>query len=208
MALNTYSGITAALATQTHYDDLTAVIDDLFRLGEFRIFRRLRLRAMETDINITISATATLPADFVELKYAYTLLNNEAMDLEVRPAEAIVREYKNRASEARPRFIGIQQSSFIFGPVPDRDYTLRGTYYRRMTALASLTASTNWFTENAADLLMAAGKVEIYGYKEDFEKAAMWERQFELLATKVQQEENRHQKSRTPVATKPDMRYR
>ena len=208
MAIDTYENQLAALIEQTHYDDITTVLPDLYRQGEVRIYRNLRVRAMEIEMSIAISTLgAPLPADFVELKYAFTFRNNEAMDLEVRPAEAIVRTYKHRGAEARPRFIGIQASSFIFGPAPDSDYVLNGVYYRRLTAL-STAGPTNWFTDNAPDLLMAAAKIEIYSFKEDFEKAAMWASKFSLHSSEVEVEQKRRDRTSTPIATKPDMRYR
>ena len=81
MALDNYSNITAALIKQTH-QDVTACIDDLFRQGEFRINRRLRLRTMETKLSVMASTNgAPVPSDFIALKWAYTIENSRIMDL-------------------------------------------------------------------------------------------------------------------------------
>ena len=93
----------------------------------------------------------------------------------------------------------------MFGPYPDTGYTLNGTYYRRLQSLQSTT--TNWFTENAPDLLMAAGKWQIYVFKEDAEKTLYWQEQFEMIATRVQEEDDREQFSGSPTHCQPDMSY-
>ncbi len=207
MALDTYDNILTALAKQTHYDDLTACQDDLFRQAELRIYRRLRLRTMETDLSVMASVGgAPIPADYIELKYAHTIVNGKVMELERQPGEFIYRKYRNRNGEAQPRYIGRQGSTFIFGPSLDSDYLLQGCYYRRLQSLQS--TSTNWFTENAADLLMASGKVEIYNFKEDFDAAALWEQRFDMLATRVQDEDTREKAKGSPRRSHSQMAWR
>lgn len=208
MAIDNFTNIKLALGEQTHYADLSVVEDDLFAQAEARIYRRMRVRAMERTFSITVSATGVLPADFIELKHAYTLLNNEAMDLTWQTPEWIRRRYTNRAKEARPRFVAVEASSFIFGPVPDRDYTMEGVIYARLTALATSGNTSNWFTANHPDLVMAAGKIEIYGFKEDWEKVGVWEQRFEMIASQIEREEKRHKRSGSPTYTVPDMQYR
>lgn len=206
LALDTYTNIIAALMKQTH-QDVTACVDDLFRQGELRIFRRLRLRTMETKLSVMASVGgAPVPSDFIELRWAHTLLNGDAMELESQTGEWIYRWYSNRNAEARPRYIGRDGDNFIFGPAPDSNYLLNGNYYRRLQSLAS--TSTSWFTTNAADLLMAAGKIEIYNFTEDFESAGIWEQRFELLASRVEQEERREHRGGGPRRQIPDMAYR
>ncbi len=207
MALDTYDNITAALMRQTHYDDLTADIDDLFRQGESRIYRRLRLRTMETKLSVTISTNgAPVPTDYIELIWAHTLLNSNVMELKKQTPEWIYRNYRNRGGEAQPRYFARDGDDFIFGPAPDKDYLLQGRYYRRLQTLQS--TSTSWFTENAPDLLMAAAKAEIYEFKEDFESAAVWQNRFELTATRIEHEETREHRKGSPISEVPDMAYR
>ena len=205
MALDTYSNITAALITQTHHDDLTAVIDDLFLQGEHRIYRRLRLRTMETFLSTTLStAGAPVPADYVEMIHVHTLRNNKAMDLEWRPPEWIYRTYTARNGESRPRYIAREGENFIFGPSPSADDVLNGYYYKRLQSLNS--TSTNWFTSNAPDLLMAAAKVEIYNFKEDYESAGIWEDKFNLIAARVEKEEKKEHRGGGQIRPHTDYR--
>lgn len=189
MALDSYTAQIDAQILHSHEDNITAIMPDLFRMAEVEIYRKLRIRAMETNLSVIMSTdgTADVPADYVELRHAFTLVNGKAMELEIQQPEYIYRRYPSRTSQTRPRVIARDQGSFIFGPKPDTQYTINGTYYRRLQSLLSTT--TNWFTDNAPDLLFAAGMVQIFGFKESFEKASLWSQRFELISDRVQSED-------------------
>lgn len=209
MALNSYENILLALARQCHATNLTADINDLFAQGEARIYRRLRIRPMEVTLSVTMSAIAPLPLRWLGLKHAHTLETNtnKVMDLDHQAPEYVYRKYPNRNAQSRPRVVAIDASSFIFGPVADKDYVLQGTYWARLTALSTAN-STNWFVENAPDLLMAAAKVEIYGFKEDTTQEDKWEKKFEMIASGLVTEEKRNRRSNMPRSMKPDVQVR
>lgn len=54
---------------------------------------------------------------------------------------------------------GSTTSSFIFGPYPDSNYTIQGTYYQK-AALLSASNTTNWMVLNFPTLLHAACMVK------------------------------------------------
>ena len=72
MALGTYSDLQTAIATWLNRTDLTAYIPDFIALAEERVYRNLRVKAMETALNDTIaSGVIAVPSDYIELKSAY-----------------------------------------------------------------------------------------------------------------------------------------
>lgn len=64
-------------------------------------------------------------------------------------------------------------SQFIFGPYPDSDYTVLGTYYAS-APLLSLTTTTNWMVLNAPELLLAACMVQAATFLKDLQMLQMW----------------------------------
>jgi hypothetical protein len=62
---------------------------------------------------------------------------------------------------------------FIFGPYPDSNYQVSGTYYQQIPALSS-SATTNWLTQYAPMLAHAACMVECAKFLSDDVLLARW----------------------------------
>src|SRR3990172_339251 len=72
MSIASYSELKTAVGNWLNRDDLTTYLADLVMLGEKKVYRDLRIRAMETALSSTIaSGVIALPSDYVELKSAY-----------------------------------------------------------------------------------------------------------------------------------------
>lgn len=69
MALDTYTGLKAAIASWLMRDDLADAIPDFITLAEARISRTLRVAEMETTASATlVDGTVDLPLDFIEAR--------------------------------------------------------------------------------------------------------------------------------------------
>jgi len=139
MALTTYAQLKTAVTSWMDITstDLTNQIDDLVTIAEARIFREARTRDMETALNATIaSSVIALPTSYFALKFAY-IDGSPVSRLERRPAEWIYASYPNRSSTGLPKYIAREATNFIFGPAPDSAYTVKGIYYKTLTALSS-----------------------------------------------------------------------
>ena len=177
MALSTYSDLVAAVGTWLNRTDLASYAPDFIALAEERIYRNLRVKAMETALNETITGgVVTVPADYIELKSAY-LDGSPAYALERLSVEEIYTKYPTRASSAKPLYIAREGESFIFGPYPDGAYTLKGIYYARLAAL-SATNTSNWLTTHAPSLVLFGALAEAAPFLKDDQRIMIWEQKF------------------------------
>lgn len=196
MAINTFSTLKTAAQNWIDRTDIADRIDEFIALGEARIYRKLRIRAMETALSDTIaSGVIAVPSDYRALKHAY-VNGSPTSALEQQSAEYILENYPTRSSTSKPKFIAQDANNFIFGPYPDSAYTIKGTYYAALTAL-STGNETNWFTTNAPDLLLYAALAEAAGFEMDDEKEGKWAGRFERAAADVQKEDNRQMRGST-----------
>jgi hypothetical protein len=63
---------------------------------------------------------------------------------------------------------------FIFGPYPDSNYTVQGTYYQKSAPLSPTNTST-WMTTYCPDVLLAACMLELQPFLKDTKSASMWQ---------------------------------
>lgn len=154
MALTTYAELKTAVARWTGGSDastaattgMTNTIDDLVTIAESRIFRESRTKDTEASISTAIaSGVIAVPSDYIALKFAY-VDGSPVQTLQPRPAEWIYSNYSTRSATGKPKFIARETTNFIFGPYADSGYTVKGVYYKRLTALSS--AVHNLFLNN------------------------------------------------------------
>lgn len=148
MSLSTYAALKTSVAgwMNVSASDLSSQIDDVVTLGETRVYREARTRDAETSYSTAMaSGVVSVPSDYVEMKFLY-LDGSPTSILERRSAEWVYTEYPTRSSSNRPRFWARDAGSFIFGPYPDSNYTVKGVYYKKFAALSS--AVNNQFLNN------------------------------------------------------------
>lgn len=137
MAISTLAELRTAVANRLRRSDTSAYVDDWILLAETDIFRRLRVRDMETAFSDTISSgVIALPTSYVDLKFAY-INASAAQRLSRKSAAWIYEKYPNRSSDGQPSFIAREGSNFIFGPYPDSEYTVSGVYYKNIGPVSS-----------------------------------------------------------------------
>lgn len=197
-----YSTLVTAVGNWLARDDLAAYIPDFIAFGENRIYGKLRIRAMETALNGTVSSgVVSVPSDYIELKHAYINQDPSVILSRTKP-ESIYTHYPTRSASGLPTLISREGDSFIFGPYPDSNYNVRGIYYARLTALSE-SNTTNWFTGNASDLLLYAALVEAANFMEDDENFIKYENLFNRAVDRVMQQDNDEQFSGSTLRTIP-----
>lgn len=176
----TYNGLKATLQDFLHRSDLATPAADLITLGETWLMRKVRVPEMETALNVTMSSgLATVPTGFLGLKNAY-IDGSPTQKLYVVSLAALFEKYPTRSSSNKPRFIAYDAGSFQFGPFPDSDYTVKGTYYKRQGPLSS--AVYDLFT-NHQDLFLMACLCEAEPYIKNDARMPLWKsKRDELLA--------------------------
>lgn len=199
-AITSYATLQTEIAAMLHRTDLTAEIPGFIQLGELRIYRDLRVRQMEATFSTTISSgVIAIPTGYIELKNAY--VNGSPMRaLEKKDVEWIYAHYPTRSSDGTPRYIAREASNFIFGPYPDSAYTIKGTYYKKLTALASDgSADTSWLITDAPDLIMFASLCEAQAWIEEDSRIPLWEQKYAQIARRVQEQDDEEEFSGSPL---------
>lgn len=190
MAISSFSELKTAVANFLNRSDLTSYIPDFITLGENRIYRELRIRTMEASLNSPIaSGVVAIPSDYVELKYAY-VDGTPVQYLKRMNAQSLIEKYPTRSSDAKPTNIATDAGNFIFGPYPDSAYTIKGTYYKRLTALSD-SNTTNWFTTNAPGILLFAALCEAEPFMKNDARILVWQSKYEQEKTGIEDEEER-----------------
>lgn len=189
MAISNYSELTTAIANWSERADLTDRIPEFIALGEARIYRDLRIRAMETALSAVIaSGVIAVPSGYVEMKHAY-IDGSHVVRLIRKTPEWIYRNYPTRSADAKPLFFAREGENFIFGPYPNSDYTVKGIYYKRLPALSE-TNTTNWFTANEPGILLFSALYELGDYIMDAEAQSKWGGKYEKERERIQAQDS------------------
>lgn len=193
--ITSYATLQTAFNEYAHRSDLTAA--DFIALGEYRIYRELRIRAMETALSSAIAAgVVAVPSGYVELKYAY-VDGSPTSPLIKKDAEWIYANYPTRSSSGQPRYIAREGDNFIFGPYPDSTYTIKGLYYKK---LASVSAGSNWLITDAPDLILFASLCEAAPWMQDDARIAIWEQKYAQIKERIQKQDRDEEFSGSPLS--------
>lgn len=160
-----------------------SMVADLITVGETRIFREARTRDMETEFSDTISAGGlALPASYLALKTAY-VNSSPTQSLERRPAEWVRLTYPQNSSSGIPKYIARYASNFIFGPYPDSAYTIKGVYYKQLTAISGAALNAMFTTNPDLYLFACLSKgIIILG---NSPKIPIWEAEYQRILADV-----------------------
>ncbi len=182
MTINTFGTLKTAIASWLERDDLTSRILEFVELTEDTIGRELRVRAMETTTDLTISSQETaLPTGFVQQRRLYR--DNEASRLEYFPPEDFwIRNAKNETGT--PKLYTIEGDNLVVAPSPDVSQTFKLLYFKTFTALSD-DSDTNWVLTNARGLYLFGALIEASMYLEDEVGAIKWSVRWDNLLEKV-----------------------
>ena len=186
MSITSYSELPTSVANWLSRDDLTSIIPDLVMLGEKRIFREVRCRAMEAALAAqTSSGVIPVPARYLELKFVY-VVGTPNTPLKRMSLSQLHTEYPLRSASGKPTAIAREGSNFIFGPFPNDDYIISGVYYSKPTSIA--TVANYLFTENP-DLYLFAALCEATPYLKDDKRIPIWEAKLKQIMYQLANED-------------------
>jgi hypothetical protein len=194
--ITSYSELQTAVANWVHDDALATIIPDFITLGEKRIEREYRARENEETLSVTISSgVAAIPADYVELKYAYIDLNPIHV-LTRTTARKIYEQYPNRSESGIPKLIASDNGNFIFGKYPAGGYTIQGTYYKRLESVETL---WNAIATASPDLYLFAALAEAADYVGDDAQLAKWNAKYQKILDGINMQEQAEKGSGSPL---------
>lgn len=185
MALASYANLTAAIADELHRSDLTTPIADFVLRGEKRIHREVRATEMEATYSGTIaSGVIAVPTDFLAWRAVY-IDSNGANILQPKDWEWVLANYPQRSASGVPKFIARNATNFEFGPYPDSNYTVKGTYYKRLTTVSS---SWNALATANPDLYLYAALTQASAYIGDDPRIPLWEAAYQSAKNAINAE--------------------
>src|SRR5512139_167304 len=94
-------------------------------------------------------------------------------------------------------------SEFVFGPAPDKTYTLDYYYYKHLAVLSG-DSDTNWWTLNAEELLVYGALIESEGYLADDQRITLWKAYYDDAYAKLRKQEKGEQFSGSLQAVSGD----
>jgi hypothetical protein len=196
MALTTYAELKTALSTWTRRADIATYADDLITVAEGRIFKEVRCREMEAALSVLmVSGVAAVPADYSDLKFAY-IDGTPICNLQRKDPSWIHLQYPYRSSQGKPNFIARDVDSFIFGPYPDSAYTVKGTYYKKLTAVS---ATVNDLYTNQPDLYVAASLAEAFRFLRNDNMQKYWEGRYTDIKNSINAQDKAERISGGPL---------
>lgn len=196
MAIASYSDLQTAVANWVHDNSLTALIPDFITLGEKRIHREVRCRDNEAALSVAIaSGVAAIPADYVELKYAYIDMTPVRV-LERTTARKIFEQYPTRAASGTPKMIATDNGNFIFGCYPSSNWTIKGTYYKNLVTVSSI---WNTLATNNPDLYLYAALFEAADYVNDEASMNKWNGKYQKVLNDINSQEQAERGSGSPL---------
>lgn len=197
-AITDFATLKTEVAAWLNRSDLTNEVPGFIQLGEFRVYRDLRVRQMEAALSAAISSgVLAVPTGYLEMKFAY--INGSPMQkLQRKDAEWIYYNYPTRSADGTPRFFAREATNFIFGPYPDSGYTVKGVYYKKLDAL-SVSNTSNWLVTDVPDLILFASLCEAAPFLQDDTRVALWEKKYEQIKRRVQVNDEQEEFSGSPI---------
>jgi len=189
MALTTYAGLKASVASWLKRSDLTSNIPDLITLAEARIARDLRIRNQLTFTTLSTTAGVdyvALPSDFLEIEnISVTGGSGVERSLTYQTPEQLDGRFPSGGSTDEPAVYTIMGQRLYLGPTPDAVYSLPFKYYARFTAL-SADADTNWLLTNHPSIYLFATLAEAAPFTLEDARAALWEAKYQADLKQLQ----------------------
>lgn len=192
MAITNYTALSTAIASwlDVNTADIATVVSDLVVTAESRIMREVRTPSMEVALSSQITLGGiSVPSDYVEMKYAY-VDGNPTQLLMMVPAAYIYERYPTRGASGKPQVIARDGANFIFGPYPDSEYTIKGSYYAHLTLTQVGATAHELFTANP-DLYLFGCLAESEPIIGRDSRIAIWEQKYQMVKNMVNGEADR-----------------
>lgn len=184
MAISTYAELQTAVSNWLSRADLSSRVPEFISIAEARIARKLRIRDMESEADVTLTGgtrTAALPTGFRELRRMY-LNTNPVKALDFMASKDYWERYTS-TNTGKPIVFAIEGANFVFGPIPDSDYTAKVLYYKGLDSLSSTVHGT--FTANP-DLYLYGALTAAEPYLKNDKRIMVWKSQFEEIMRELE----------------------
>ena len=164
----------------TFVNDLPKIIEQ----AEERILKTVRLPVFRKNVTGTLATGnkyLATPSDFLD-NFSLAVINGSNQEFLYYKDVNFIREaYPNASTTGTPKHYGLfDDTSFIFGPTPDSNYSVELHYfYRPASITAGADSGTTWLATNAVNALLYGSLLESYVYmKGEPDVMNMYEKRF------------------------------
>jgi hypothetical protein len=174
-----YTTLQTAVADYLARSDLTTYIPNFIQNWEEKFYRQPKnfARWMESALSSTIaSSVIAVPTDYLGLKYAY-VDGSPSSRLDRTSLNQLLGTYPRGGTTGTPIWMARDASNFIFGPEPDDDYTIKGTYWAKPTLIRNFAsdAAAHWIILNAPDLPLYGALLEAQSFLMNDKRLEIWD---------------------------------
>lgn len=181
--VSSYSTLLTAVADWLARSNLTSFVPNFVQNWEEDFLREPKNfgRWMETSLSSTIaSSVIAVPAAYLGLKIAY-------VDGQARPPldrsslQSLYGRFPRSGDTDVPSHISRDAGNFVFGPMPDSDYTIKGVYWAKPTLLRNFAsdAAAHWIVVNAPDLAIYGSLIAATPFIKDDERLPLWQAMYD-----------------------------
>jgi hypothetical protein len=176
---------------------LASYIPNFIQNCQSTLYKTLRIRAMENALSVTtasgVAALPTSPA-FIELKFAYVSASPVKPLSRVLPEQIYQLSPNRTTTTTTPGYISTEAENFTFSPTPTDGVVIQGVYYGRLDPL-TVSNPTNWFTDNAPDLLLYGALLDAEPFLMGDQRMTVWASLYQRAYQAVDSEERRQKVS-------------
>jgi len=173
MSLADYTGLKNSIGDWLHRGDVTAaasICDDLIDMAEAEFNALLRVRSMEAQTDIAMTAGYIVhPTDW--LGWKRLSLMNSGTPLDLQPAPAEYKDIVGDGSTGQPWYYSVIGSKTYFNKVTN--YTIRSVYYQSIPALSS-SQTTNWLLTKYPQAYLYGCLIKAEGWLQDDSRLPVW----------------------------------
>jgi hypothetical protein len=207
----TYSQLKSDLIEYSARSDISALTATFIRLAEPRIYRRLRILDMETDVTLTITSAndygEALPTGFVGFKSLYAsgvsngrmvyvppnifhMLDNQPRDAfhEISPGDTV---YTIESGK-----IKVEQATGATG-----DVVVEAVYFKRFLPLSDANTS-NAALANHYDLFLSAGLEQVWRWARKTEERLVAKTEVDRILGEIEDEQTMLRMPPAPITTR------
>ena len=174
--ITSYGTLATAVSDYLERPDLAGFVPNFIQNCEQKLYKKMKIRGTEADFSVVIaSSVAALPANYLSAKHLY-ISTSPSHPMGRMNLKNLLSQYPRGADTGLPDFYARQANNLIFGPAPDSNYTVAGVYYTKLTvlAIAQSGSSTNYFVDNAPELLLYGSLLEAEPFIKNDPRIAVW----------------------------------
>lgn len=176
--ISSYSTLAEKVQRYLARDDVAGDVPGFIWNFERRFVRQPKNHGMWMEKALdatTTNGVIAVPADYLTMKYAY-VNGGPSSRLEWVSLDQCYGRYPRGGHVGTPCWMSRDVSNFVFGPVPDAEYTIRGVYYAKPQSMKDSPndAQDHWLIVNAPDLCLYGALLEAEAFVQNDERVALW----------------------------------